>query len=198
MSRFRTFRRPLAVLGAILLTILVAAPAMAREIHGYAFEVGLMDEPVFVGQKSGLEFFVSKGDQPVEGLEKTLQAEAIYGASKRPLPIKATFGEKGAYQSVFFPTAAGKYTFHIFGTLPDGTAMDESFTSSTAGFNEVQEAASGEFPVQFPSQAELVRQAQAGSDAGGQLTIALVLGGLGVLLGLAALAVAVAGRTRAH
>jgi hypothetical protein len=201
MSRLRALRRPFAVLGGILLTVLVAAPAVAheeRDVNGYSMEVGLIDEPVFVGQKSGLEFFVNKDDQPVEGLEKTLQAEVIYGSAKQALPLKATFDQKGAYNSVFIPTAAGKYTFHIFGTLPDGSSMDESFTSSPTGFNEVQEAVSGQFPVQFPTQAELVRQAKAGSDASGQVTIALALGAVGVLLGLAALGVAVAGRSRAR
>ena len=55
--------------------------------------------------------------------------------------------------------------------------MDESFTSSPTGFSEVQEVAAGQFPVQFPSQAELVDLAKKGSDAAGQVTIALALGG---------------------
>jgi hypothetical protein len=183
-----------------LLTFLIAAPVMAheeRDVHGYSFEVGLINEPVYVGQKSGLEFFVNKGEEPVEGLETTLKAEVTSGSTKRDLPIKATFGEKGAYNSVFIPTAAGKYTFHITGTLPDGTAVDETFTSSPGGFNEVQELAAGQFPVQFPSTAELVDQAKKGADAAGTTTIALGLGALGVVLALAALGISVASRSRA-
>lgn len=201
MPQFRALGRPLAVVGAVLLTFLVAAPAMGheeRDVNGYSVEVGLINEPVFVGQKSGLEFFVSKGEEPVEGLEKTLKAEVSYGSTKRDLPIKASFGEKGAYNSVFIPTAAGKYTFHITGTLPDGSAVDETFTSSPDGFNEVQELAAGQFPVQFPSTAELADQAKKGADAASQTTIALALGGLGVLLALAALGVSVASRSRAR
>jgi hypothetical protein len=199
MRFFRAFRRPVAVLGAILLTVLVAGPALAheeRDIHGLTFEVGLINEPVFVGDKSGLEMLVHDGDKGVTGLETTLKAEVIYGTSHRDLPLEAREGEDGAYQSQFIPTAAGKYTFHITGTLLDGTAIDESFTSSPTGFNEVQEVAAGQFPVQFPSQAELASEAHKGSDAAGQVTIALVLGGLGVLLALAALGVTVAGRSR--
>jgi hypothetical protein len=202
MSHVRALRPLAALFAAAMLSVLVAAPALAhegRDVHGYAFEVGLIGEPVYVGQKSGLEFFVNKDDQPVTGLEKTLKATVSQGtAAPRDLPIKATFGQDGAYNSVFIPTAAGKYTFHITGTLPDGSAMDETFTSSPTGFNEVQEVASGQYPVQFPSQAELVATAQKGADASGQTTIALALGGLGVLLGLAALGVAVAGRSRAR
>jgi hypothetical protein len=202
MTTFRALRPMLAVASALALSVLVAAPAMAheaRDVHGYAFEVGLIDEPVFVGQKSGLEIFVNKDDQPVEGLEKTLKATVVQGtASPRDLPLKATFGEKGAYSSVFIPTAAGKYTFHITGTLPDGSTMDETFTSSPTGFNEVQDVAAGQYPVQFPTQAELVAKSQKGADASGQTTIALALGALGVLLGLAALGVSVASRSRAR
>ena len=199
MHSFRAFRRPVAALGAVLLTVLIAGPALAheqRDVHGLTFEVGLINEPVFVGDKSGLELFVHDGDKGVTGLETALKAEVIYGTSHRDLPLEAREGEDGAYQSQFIPTAAGKYTFHITGALPDGTAVDESFTSSPTGFNEVQEVAAGQFPVQFPSQADLAARAQKGSDAAGQMPIALALGGLGVLLALAALAVAVAGRSR--
>ena len=50
-----------AVLAAVLLA-LTARGALAheeREVGDYSFEVGFIDEPVFTGQKSGLEFFVS-------------------------------------------------------------------------------------------------------------------------------------------
>lgn len=201
MIRFRAFRRLAAVLGALSLTLLAAAPVFAHEartVNGYEFEVGLQNEPVFVGDKSGLEFFVHKDDQPVTGLEKTVTAQVTYGAQTRDLPVSARDGEDGAYESSFIPTAAGKYTFHVKGTLPDGSTFDESFTSSPTGFSEVQEVAAGQFPVSFPSLAELARQAKAGNDAAGQVTLALALGGIGVLLGLAALGVAIAGRSKAR
>ena len=118
MSIPRGIRRLSAIVAAFLLAALLVTPVLAheeREVDGYDIEVGFMNEPVFVGDKSGLEFFVNKDDQPVTGLEKTLKAEVIYGRRKRDLPIDARFGEDGAYESVFIPTAAGKYTFHIFG-----------------------------------------------------------------------------------
>lgn len=195
----RTSVRRMGAAGlAGLFIVLLATPVLGheeREVAGYSFEVGLVGEPVFVGQKSGLEFFVNKGDTPVEGLEKTLKAEVIVGQAKRDLPIKARFGEKGAYQSIFIPTAGGKYTFHIFGTV-EGNAIDESFTSSPDGFNEVQEATSGQFPVTLPTAAELSAEGKKGADAAGQLPIALALGGAGLIVGLVALGVALAGRRR--
>jgi hypothetical protein len=177
---------------------LFAGPALAheeREVAGYDVEVGMINEPVFVGQKSGLEFFVMKGETPVEGLETTLKAEVIYGDAKRDLPITARFDSKGAYESVFIPTAAGKYTFHIFGTI-EGNQVDESFTSSPDGFDEVQEAVAGQFPVTLPTAAELSADAKKGADAASQVTIALVLGGAGLLVGLLAVGIALAGRRR--
>ena len=72
----------------------------------------------------------------------------IVGETKRDLPLNARWGEAGAYESVFIPTVAGPYTFHLTGTI-DGTPVDESFTSSPEGFNEVQEATAVQFPVQL-------------------------------------------------
>ena len=75
-----------------------------------------------------------------------------FGSQTRDLEISPRFGEAGAYESVFFPTAAGPYTFRIYGEL-GGEAIDESFTSSPDGFGEVEELSGGQFPVQFPSTA---------------------------------------------
>lgn len=197
--RHLAFRRSApAILIAGLLLALTTTPALAhevREVAGYQFVVGFIDEPVFAGQKSGLEFSVTLNDQPVEGLESTLTAEVIYGEQTMTLPLSPRFGEPGWYQSHFFPTAAGPYTFHISGTI-EGTAIDERFTSSDEGFDEVKEATSGQFPVQYPATADLLASAQRGSDAAGQMPIALGLGGAGALLGLIALGVALAGRRR--
>ena len=178
----------------------VAAPlALAHEendLGEYAMEIGLIDEPVFVGQESGLEFSVFKGEQPIEGLEATLKAQVIVGEKSMDLPLTAREDQPGWYQSEFIPTQAGPYTFHITGAIED-QAVDATFTSSPEGFNEVQDTAAGQFPVQFPSQADVVAQAQQGADAAAQLPIALLLGAAGLVAGLVALGVSLAGRRRA-
>ena len=192
--------RRLAAATTALLLFLAAAPAAlaheTREVAGYEFVVGFIGEPVFAGQKSGLELMVSRNNQPVERLEETLKAEVIYRDRRMELPLTPRFGERGWYQSVFFPTAAGPYTFHIFGTV-QGAQVDETFTSSPEGFDEVKEATSGQFPVQFPPTPELVADARRGADASRQLPIALGLGAGGAILGLLALGIALAGRRRA-
>lgn len=178
----------------------VAAPlAVAHEendLGEYAMEIGLIDEPVYVGEASGLEFGVSKGEQPVEGLEATLKAQVIVGEKSMDLPLTAREDQPGWYQSEFIPTQAGPYTFHITGNIED-QAVDATFTSSPGGFNEVQDTAAGQFPVQFPSEADLVAQAQQGADAAGQLPIVMALAVAGLVAGLLALGIAVAGRRRA-
>ena len=187
-----------AVLAATLAA--VAAPLAlaheARTLGAYSIEVGFIDEPVFVGQKSGLEFGVMKSEAPVEGLDATLKATVTFGAKTLDLPITAREEQPGWYQSEFIPTQAGPYTFHLTGSI-DGQAVDESFTSSPTGFNEVQDTAAGQFPIQFPSQADLVAQAQRGADAAAQLPLALGLGAAGLIAGLLALGVSLASRRRA-
>jgi hypothetical protein len=186
-----------AIVLGVLLTLAVSGIALAhevREVGDYTFVVGFIDEPVFAGQKSGLEFSVSAGDeQPVEGLEETLQAEVTYEGETQALPVSPRFGVPGWYESVFFPTAAGQYTFHIFGEI-EGVGVDESFTSGEETFGDVADAASGQFPVVFPPTGDVVRDAEAGADAAGTATLALVLGGAGLLVGLVALGLTLARR----
>lgn len=192
-------RRTLSVLGAVVAAIAIAAPALAHEeriVGVYSMEVGLIDEPVYTGQKSGLEFSIFQDAAPVEGLADTLKAQVTFGGTSRDLPISARSEEPGWYESVFFPTAAGPYTFRIYGTIKD-TAIDETFTSSPDGFGEVQNQASGQFPIQYPAAGDVARDAQQGAAAAGTATIGLVVGGAGLLIALVALGLAFAAQRRA-
>jgi hypothetical protein len=185
-----------AVLGAALALIGGAATVLAheqRDVGDHSIVVGFIDEPVYTGQKSGLEFLFTHGEEPLEGLEETLSASVTYGDQTRDLAIEPRFGEPGWYESVFFPTAAGAYTFRIFGEV-EGESFDESFTSGPDTFSEVQDVTGGQFPVQFPATADVVRDAQAGAAAANTATIALVLGGAGLLAGLVALGMTMARR----
>jgi hypothetical protein len=129
--------------------------------------VGFLNEPVSVGDKSGLDLRVSKpapagtpaadGEDatvPVEGLETTLQAEVFFGDQSMALTIEPRFGQPGAYASWFYPNAAGDYSFHVFGTI-EGVPIDETFTSGPDTFGPVEErllfppepVAAGDAPV---------------------------------------------------
>lgn len=191
-KRMRGIALVSALLAPLMMPSLVAAHEV-RQVGEYQFVVGFIDEPVFTDQKSGLEFEVTRADQPVEGLEETLEAEVIFGSDTRALPLEPRFGAPGWYQSVFFPTAAGPYTFHIFGGI-EGFAIDESFTAGPDTFGEVEDSTSGQFPVAFPATADLVRDAGAGAGASTTATIALVVGAAGLVAGLVALGLALARR----
>jgi hypothetical protein len=182
--------------GVALVTSTAVAAHEERQIAGYDVEVGMIDEPVYVGQKSGLEVFVNKDEKPVDGLESTLKAEVIKGDRRMQLDLSPRFGQEGAYESVFIPTAAGPYTFHLTGTI-EGSPVDQSFTSSPDGFSEVNEAAAGQFPAQLPALADVAADAQRGADAAGMVTLALAGAGAAIVIGLLALGLAVAaGRRR--
>ncbi len=167
----------------------------SRQVGDFDIVVGFIDEPVFTGQKSGLEFVVSRGEEPINGLEDTLEAEVTYQSQTRTLPLSTPFGEEGAYRSIFFPTAAGPYTFRIFGTM-EGQPFDESFTSSPDGFDEVQEAQSGQFPTVLPPMGQVVTEAKRGADAAAMVPFSLALGGTGVVIGLVGLGLGLAARRR--
>lgn len=187
-----------AVLAATLLTSSLASSVFAHEgrtVGAYDVEVGFIAEPVYVGERSGLEIHVTKDDKPVEGLATTLKAQVVFGAQQRDLTLSAREEDPGWYESVFIPTAAGTYTFHLTGTI-EGQTVDESFTSSPTGFNEVQEAATGQFPNVLPTATEIGADARKGADAAGQLPLAIGLGAAGAVLGLVALAVSLAGHRR--
>ena len=191
----RRLGRP-AVLGAALATLVGTGTILAhesRDLDDITMVVGFLDEPVYVGQKSGLELRVTHDGEPSEGLEETLQAEVIFGDETRQLEISPQFGEPGAYRSVFIPTAAGPYTFRIFGEI-DGEAVDESFTAGPDTFGEVQDTAGNQFPVVFPAAADVARDAEAGAAAATTATIALVIGVAALVAGLVALGLSLARR----
>ena len=195
--RVELFQRTWRVAILAALAMFVGDPTVlaheSRDVGDYSLVVGFVGEPVFTGQKSGLEFLVSLGEEPVEGLEETLAATVTFGDHTRDLRIEPRFGEPGWYQSIFFPTAAGPYTFRIFGEA-GGVAVDEEFTSGPDTFSEVQDVTGGQFPVQFPPTGDIVRDAETGAAAGTTATIALVLGGVGLLAGLVALGLTLAKR----
>ena len=108
----------LALLSALALTGLSVTAALAheeRDVSGYTIEVGFINEPVFVGDKSGLELGVHKGDQAVEGLDRTLTAEVVVGDKHLALPLAARETEPGWYQSTVHPHAGRARTRSTLG-----------------------------------------------------------------------------------
>ncbi len=156
----KTRNRLFALLGAVAMlaamTPLAGSAHESREIADGQFEmvVGFSDEPAFVGLKNGLDLTVTIPDEgegaPVEGLFDTLEAEVIYGDQTMELELEPAYGEPGAYQSIFFPTATAAYTFRIFGEI-EGVEIDESFTSGPETFSEVNPIEPLMFPMESGS-----------------------------------------------
>ena len=202
-------------LGLVAMTVALVGAHERRDIGDgqsqYRLVVGFLEEPAITGEQNGLSLRVSRiaggagtpaaspanaGTPaaaeliPVEGLQDTLQAEVIYGDQRMDLALNITFGEPGLYGSIFFPMAAGDYSFRIFGTI-EGLPIDETFTSGLDTFSPVVPVE----PLQFPKPATpvaLTIGAGSGSVSRDGSGVGFRLDGFGVAL-LAAVAVAGAG-----
>lgn len=189
MSTRTIARLPLALLAAVLLSLLAASPAAAHghiTVGDYELVIGFRSEPALQGEPNGLDLRVTnvKTGELVAGLEETLSAEIGFGGSTQSLELRARWGEEGSYTADVLPTAAGDYSFRIFGEIA-GTPVDETMTSSPDTFSAVETKAAISFPAPEPSVAELQTQVAAARQ---QSLIAILVGGAGALLGLAGLA----------
>lgn len=198
---------------AVAMTLLSVTAAFAherRDVGDYAFVVGWLEEPAIEGQRNGVDLRVSDPatEQPIEGLEETLQVEITYLPSEttRVFTLRPIFRDPGHYTVDLLLTAAGEYRFRFFGTI-EGAEVDEVFNSAGAGggFNDVAPSADIQFPQQVPELRELAgvvqglqedggNREEAGDSAGSTLdVIALAVGSLGLVVGSSAL---VLGRRR--
>ncbi len=154
-----TFSSRAATAAALLLLPLAASAHEHRtyEIGGkeYVIEIGSINEPVTVDDKSGVELTVSEvaphdgvaphnDDEeheegaPVTGLERTLKVEVRAGDQTMTLDFRPTWGAPGAYEAIFFPTAETTYTYRLTGTIDD-IPVDLSFACKPSGAEEAPE-----------------------------------------------------------
>ena len=105
----------------------------------YLFVVGSVDEPVYINDKSGVEFFAylpdpndpladdADGAKPVTGLEKTLKVEVSAGPMNKTLDFEPDEENPSHYTSTFFPSAETTYTYTLTGTV-DNTPIHISYS----------------------------------------------------------------------
>lgn len=110
----------------------------------YLIVIGLLNEPIFVDDKSGVDLRVLRADPnnpmnssaegaaPVEGLEEIVQVELAAGNVTRVLHLEPAFGEPGAYEAPFYPTVVTTITYRLFGTI-NNTPVDLTFTCTPTG-----------------------------------------------------------------
>lgn len=183
----------LVALGALFVGLAPNAYAHGhRDVGELTFVVGWADEPAFVGFKNGVQLLVTRrgGEDPIEGVEKTLEVEVSLGEAKtEPTALRTVFESPGEYQADLIPTAPGGYTFRFVGEV-DGETVDESFTSPEDGFDEVKGTADVAFPNEAPSTSELAERLDGVEATASEAKDDLLprnLGVAGVVLGLVAL-----------
>ncbi len=196
---------PAAVLALGALLLAPAGDASAheqRKVGDFDVEVGFLVEPAVVKQLNGAFIHVEKSGEPVEGLDESLKVELIVGgaAAEKTVDFAAIEGEAGSYVARFIPTVVGDYTFHITGDLK-GTSMDESFSSGPGRFDSVKPLSDVEFPAGITSDplAKTVQDLQSkvdGLSSGGSDSTARTLAVIGIVAGVAGLAVGGFGLTR--
>lgn len=219
MSQRRSLT-PLAAI-AMALALLGATTARAsaherRTVGGYNFVVGFLNEPSYLEAPNGASITITTSDgKTVDDAQKTLKVEISTGGASQTMDLKAVFGKPGAYSAEFIPTKAGGYSFRFFGTL--GTQqINEKFDSGPGRFDDVKTRSDVEFPTKVPSNGELAAQVSALKPVGDQgaqastpssadiqkaldransaRTTGLVAGGLGIILALAGIGLALSAR----
>jgi hypothetical protein len=188
--------RAFPALLAMLLLIALPATASAherRDVGKYQFAVGFISEPALLGEPNGVDLRITNKEtnQPVEGADKTIKVALQFGGgAPKEMPLRARFGQPGAYTADLVPTRAGSYIFTFTGDL-EGTAVNQKFESGPGRFNDVQAVENLQFPEKVPYVGDLsqqLRDAEARAQQATTLGYAgLGLGLLGTVVGLAAL-----------
>jgi hypothetical protein len=196
-------------MSAVLVVAAAAGAHERRQVGAYVMRVGWAEEPTFAGVKNAVQLLLSDASgKPFTDIPENLKVEVIFGTQKTaPLPLVAAFGKRfgqpGDFRAAVIPTRPGNYTFHFVGMLK-GQRIDQSFTSSETTFDPVQEASAIEFPAKDPSSGELAEKLdrlsvrlqsaqQAGTAAAHR---AALIGGAGVLTGIAGIIIAVGAARR--
>lgn len=212
-----------AVCGAVILAISIAGFASAHVVKSfgsYSIALGWLHEPAYVGVDNAVQVIIKDASgNPVDDVSASDLGVTVAagGQTSTSLPLNAShdpdtgLGTPGEYTAHVIPTLPGDYTFHLAGKV-HGTAVDETVTSSDTTFDAVQDQTDAQFPAKIPSTTDLsakvdrldgrVAAAQsAGTSASDAATQALIVGasvgGVGVLLGLAGVALALRARRSA-
>lgn len=176
---------------ALLLALLLAGPgtklALAHErveVGPYVIIVGWVNEPAIVGERNALFLEVLENDEPVTGVEGTLDAELQYGGRTFRSNLSPT-PTPGQYTLEFFPTVRGQYALRLFGTIGD-TEVDE-----IAEPEEVFSAERIQFPEPEPSILELQKEMERQiTELESKVQTAQVVAVVGVGIGLVGLVLA--------
>jgi hypothetical protein len=155
----------LAILAALALATLLASPAAAherRQAGGYSYVVGFGDEPAYAGEKNSVSVAITDGaGRPVRNADG-LEVMVMAGGKQTQMKLEPAFGDgwgtPGDYRAFFIPTAAGKYTFHLEGTIAGKRIKPQRFVSGPDTFSDVEDPSKVSFPVKSPTTAQLAER----------------------------------------
>jgi hypothetical protein len=144
------------------------------EVGPYVLLLGWVEEPVIVGERNALVLGVTKADEPVLGLEGTLELTVLY-AGRTFIGNLTPTGTAGIYEANIYPTVRGQYAVQLTGNIED-LAIDETI--------EPEEVLAANV-LQFPEiQSDPTVLQERVSSLEGQLQTAYILAVVGVVLGL--------------
>ncbi|MAU00609.1 MAG: hypothetical protein CL608_25985 [Anaerolineaceae bacterium] len=184
----RSYQRILALLLALTIVVFGRKMALAHErveIGPYVIVVGWVNEPAIVGERNALFLEITENDEPVTGVEATLDAELLYGGRTFRSNLTPSL-TPGQYTVEFIPTVRGQYDVRLFGSIED-TDLDEVVAPE-----EVFSADRIQFPEPEPSVRELQRETQQQIDElEARLQTAQLVAYIGVGVGLVGIALAI-------
>jgi hypothetical protein len=210
MRHLRTFLGGAAAATYLLLSLSGLASAhVPIQVGTYEVALGWAEEPTYVGELNAVQILVADADgNPVTDLgpDDLTVVVSAGGQDSAPLSFSPAFdteegtGTPGDYRAPLIPTVAGDYTFHLTGTV-HGNAVDETATSGEDTFDSPTGETSIQFPNPVPAISDLANRidrvdSRSSSDASTALYVGSGLGLAGIVLGLAALALAYRNRRR--
>jgi len=135
----------IAMVSIVMAPILQVADAHQRALFAingkdYLFVIGSLNEPIFVDDKTGVEFrgiwpnstdptnSNANGTQPITGLENSLRVEILAGDKNMTSNLEPAYGEVGSYESeIFYTTVPTTLSYRIFGDI-NGTNFSATFS----------------------------------------------------------------------
>ncbi|MHB8397784.1 MAG: hypothetical protein ACYDCI_02475 [Candidatus Limnocylindrales bacterium] len=210
-------RASLAGVVAILASLLFVAPTQAhvlKDFGSYSVALGWAVEPTYLGEVNAVQVVVKdQAGKAITDLADGAMQVVVSAAGQQSDALQLLnrfdpdtgLGVPGDYEASIIPTVPGDYTFHLTGSI-HGTPVDETATSSDSTFDSVVGSTDIEFPAKLPALSDVstrldrldgrISALSDGTSGSTALAVGAGLGGLGLVVGLVALAVALRGRRK--
>ena len=137
---------------AVLILLSISANSVFAHQRGlftiggkdYLLVMGSQNEPIFVDDKSGVDFFAYSPDlkdpmnsqandtKPVNGLENTLKVIVSAGNKNQTFDLEPAFRDPGHYNAPFYPTVQTTYSYTLNGTI-NNTPVNIKWTCAIGG-----------------------------------------------------------------